>query len=227
MSASLKNSIKISPSIAAANLLRLEEEIKKLEAAGADLIHFDCMDGHFVPHLTIGIPLIEQIKANTYLPLDVHIMVSNPDAVYQDYLDAGADTLSFHIESAIHAHRICEKIKSKNKRAGIALNPSTHWKDLEFILEEIDSVTVMTVDPGFSHQKHLQFVHKKIFELNEYRQNNNLSFDIQIDGGVNAENASILRNLGANILVAGSAIFKEKDYAAAISKLKENQPFLD
>lgn len=221
MPASTQHSIKISPSIAASKLLRLEDEIRRLEIGGADSIHFDCMDGHFVPHLTIGIPLIEQIKEATKLPLDVHIMVSNPDAVFQDYITAGANSLSFHIESAIHAHRMCEKIKSKNVRAGVALNPATHWKDIEFLLEELDLVTVMTVDPGFSHQKHLNFVHKKIFELNEYRKNHNLSFEIQVDGGVNTNNASILKQLGANILVAGGAIFKEKDYGIAISKLKE------
>lgn len=222
MSAPSTQIVKISPSIAAANLLCLADEIKRLESAGADFIHFDCMDGHFVPHLTIGIPLIEQIKAHTYLPLDVHIMVSNPDRVFQDYLTAGADSLTFHIESAIHAHRICEKIKSKGKRAGVALNPATHWKSIEFLLNELDSVTVMTVDPGFSHQKHLQFVHKKINELAEYRRKNHLTFDIQVDGGVNTQNAPVLKNLGVNVLIAGGAIFKEKDYAHAISKLKTN-----
>jgi ribulose-phosphate 3-epimerase len=213
--------IKISPSIAAGNLLRLAEEIKHLEKASADYIHFDCMDGHFVPNLTIGIPFIEQIKKFTHLPLDVHIMVSNPDAVFQDYLSAGSDSLTFHIESAIHAHRICEKIKLSGKRAGVALNPTTHWKDIEFLLTELDSVTIMTVDPGFSNQKHLSFVHKKISELDKFRKNNNLSFDIQVDGGVNVNNAAVLKKLGANVLIAGGAIFKESDYTSAILKLKQ------
>lgn len=216
----MSNTVKISPSIAAANLMRLEEEVSKLEASGADAIHFDCMDGHFVPQLTIGIPFIEQMRLITKLPLDVHIMVSNPDAVFMDYLDAGADSLSFPIESAIHPHRICAKIKEKGKRAGVVLNPHTHWKTIEFLLSEIDIVIVMAVNPGFSFQKHLNFVHKKISELNEYRKEHSLSFEIQVDGGVNPQNALILQQLGADNLVAGGAIFKHKNYKEAICALK-------
>lgn len=218
----MSKSVKISPSIAAANLMRLEDEVSKLETSGADAIHFDCMDGHFVPHLTIGIPFIEQMRLITKLPLDVHIMVSNPDAVFMDYINAGADTLSFPIESAVHAHRMCAKIKEKGKRAGIVLNPTTHWKNIEFLLSEIDVVNVMTVNPGFSFQKHLTFVHKKISEINEFRKTHLLTFEIQIDGGVNVQNASILKKLGADDLVAGGAVFKHKNYKEAISALKNS-----
>lgn len=216
----MSHSVKISPSIAAGNLMRLGEEVAKLEAAGADAIHFDCMDGHFVPHLTIGIPFIEQMKPITQLPLDVHIMVSNPDTVFMDYINAGADSLSFPIESATHAHRICAKIKESGKRAGIVLNPATHWKNIEFLLSEIDMVNVMSVNPGFSFQKHLDVVHKKISALDHFRKEHSLNFEIQVDGGVNLENASILKKLGANNLVAGGFVFKQKDYKEAISALK-------
>lgn len=216
----MKKTIKVFPSIAAGNLMHLADEVQKLEEAKADAIHFDCMDGHFVPLLTIGIPLIEQMRSITKLPIDVHIMVSNPDAVFMDYIHAGADTVSFPIEAAIQAHRISAKIKEHNKRSGVVLNPSTHWKDVEFLLSEIDVVNVMTVNPGFSFQKHLTFVHKKIYELNHYRLQNNLNFEIQVDGGVSVENACILKELGADNLVAGGAIFKYKDYKKAISDLK-------
>ncbi len=212
--------LKVSPSIAAGNLMRLEEEVRKLEVSGADSIHFDVMDGHFVPLLTIGIPFIEQMRKITQMHLDVHIMVSNPDYVFQDYLNAGADTLSFHIECVQHAHRICAKIKDAGKRAGVVLNPSTHWKDIEYLLTDIDQITIMAVNPGFSRQSHLTFVHKKIKELSLYREQNNLKFEIQVDGGVTHENSGLLYNLGTDIVVAGGAVFNFTDYKAAVEKIK-------
>ncbi|MES2615049.1 MAG: ribulose-phosphate 3-epimerase [Bdellovibrionota bacterium] len=216
----MNKELKVSPSIAAGNLMRLEDEVRKLEASGADSIHFDVMDGHFVPLLTIGVPFIEQMRKLTQMHLDVHIMVTNPDQVFLDYLNAGADTLSFHIECAAHAHRICAKIKEANKRVGIALNPSTHWKDIEYLLTELDQVTIMTVNPGFSRQAHLSFVHKKIMELSQYRKQNNLNFEIQVDGGVTHENSGLLQNLGANIVVAGGAVFNYPNYKEAIQRIK-------
>jgi len=214
--------IKVSPSIAAGNLMCLEDEVRRLESSGADAIHFDCMDGHFVPLLTIGIPFVEQMRKITNMHLDVHIMVSNPDAVYMDYLNAGADTLSFHIESTVHSHRICMKIKEYKKKAGVVINPSTHWKEVEYLLTEIDVVNIMAVNPGFSFQSHLSFVHNKIAELNEFRTQNNLNFEIQVDGGVTRENAGTLKKLGADNLVAGGSVFKHKNYQAAINALKNS-----
>ena len=212
--------LKVSPSIAAGNLMNLEAEVRKLELSGADSIHFDVMDGHFVPLLTLGIPLIEQMRKITLMPLDVHIMVSNPDMVFQDYLNAGADILTFHIESTPHAHRLCTKIKDFGKKAGVALNPATHWKDVEFLLTEIHQVTVMTVNPGFSRQPHLNLVHKKIEELSAYRKQNGLSFEIQVDGGVHHENAATLKALGVDTVVAGGAIFNFSDYKEAVDRIK-------
>lgn len=216
----MKKLLKVSPSIAAGNLMCLEDEVRKLEASGADSIHFDVMDGHFVPLLTIGIPFIEQMRRVTKMHLDVHIMVSNPDQVFQDYINAGADTLSFHIECALHAHRICSKIKEANRRAGVALNPSTHWRDIEYLLADIDQVTIMTVNPGFSRQAHLPFVHKKINELSQYRKQNNLNFEIQVDGGVTQENSSLLLALGTDVVVAGGAVFNYPNYKIAIDNIK-------
>ncbi len=211
---------RIFPSIAAANLMRLEEEVRKLELSQSDGIHFDVMDGHYVPLLTIGIPFIEQMKKITSLLLDVHIMVSNPDDVFEDYLKAGADILTFHIEAARHAHRMCIKIKEVGKKCGVALNPATHWKDIEYLLSELDQVTVMAVNPGFSRQAHLPLVHQKIRELADYRAQHNLKFEIQVDGGVSHENVQLLSRLGANVFVAGGAIFNFSDYKAAIDKIK-------
>lgn len=216
----MKKEIKVSPSIAAANLMKLEEEVRKLETSGADSIHFDVMDGHFVPLLTIGVPFIEQMRKITKMHIDVHIMVTNPDQVFQAYIEAGADTLSFHQETAIHPHRICMKIKESGKRAGVALNPSTHWNTIEYLLPILDQVTIMSVNPGFSRQIHLPVVHKKISELSKFRQENNLKFDIMVDGGVNPNNAQTLAQLGTDIIVAGGAVFNYENYKDAIFKIK-------
>jgi ribulose-phosphate 3-epimerase len=210
----------ISPSIATGDLMRLAEEIKKLELAGADQIHVDCMDGHFVPFLTIGVPVLEQMRKITQLPLDVHIMVNNTDAVFEHYLAAGADTLTFQIETATHAHRICAKIREKGKRAGVALNPSTHWRDIEYLLPSLDQVTVMAVNPGFSRQAHIPSMARKVKEIAEFCTKAGLRVDIQVDGGVNTENARELFTSGARNLVAGGAVFNHEDYAQAIFSLR-------
>jgi len=212
--------VRIAPSIAAGNLMRLEDELRALEKAGADAIHFDCMDGHFVPLLTIGVPFLEQMRALTKLPLDVHIMVSNPDAVFEQYLEAGADVLSFHPEAALHAHRMATAIRSKGKRAGVALNPSTHWREIEYLLPVLDQVTVMAVNPGFSRQAHIPEMAGKVRELTEYCRTRGLAVDIQVDGGVNPGNARHLVESGANILVAGGAVLGKPDYRAAIDALR-------
>jgi ribulose-phosphate 3-epimerase len=212
--------IKIAPSIAAANLLQLSDELKKLEAAAVDAIHFDVMDGHFVPLLTIGVPILEQVRAATQLHLDVHIMVTNPDDVLDDYLKAGADTLSFHIEAARHAHRLCTRIKQAGRRAGIALNPATHWQNIEFLLPELDQVTIMTVNPGYSRQQHLTTMHSKIREFADFCRAQNYAVDIVVDGGVNLANAGTLAKLGATTLVAGGAVFNGGSTSEAVTALR-------
>jgi ribulose-phosphate 3-epimerase len=213
--------IKIAPSIAAANLLRLGDELKKLEAAAVDAIHFDVMDGHFVQLLTIGVPILEQVRAATQLHLDVHIMVTNPDAVIDDYLQAGADTLSFHIEAARHAHRLCARIKQAGKRAGIALNPATHWQSIQYLLPDLDQVTLMTVNPGYSRQPHLTTMHPKIREFADFCRAHNYAIDIVVDGGVSLSNAGTLAKLGATTLVAGGAVFNGGNTEEAVSALRK------
>ncbi|MEY4064810.1 MAG: hypothetical protein RIR26_1018 [Pseudomonadota bacterium] len=213
--------IKIAPSIAAGRLLHLADEVKNLENAKVDAIHFDVMDGHFVPLLTIGVPFLEQIRSVTNLHLDVHIMVTNPDDVLDDYLNAGADTLSFHIEAARHAHRLCTKIKQAGKRAGIALNPSTHWQNIEFLLPELDQVTIMTVNPGYSRQSHLTTMHNKIRDFANFCRAQNYAIDICVDGGVNLGNAGTLAQLGATMLVAGGAVFNGGNTVDAVQALRK------
>ncbi len=217
----MNSEIKISPSIAAGNLMRLEDEVRKIEASGADSIHFDVMDGHFVPLLTIGIPFIEQMRKITTMKLDVHIMVTNPDLVFQDYLQAGADVLTFHQEAALHSHRICMKIKEAGKKAGIAINPGTHWQTIEYLLPMLDQVTIMAVNPGFSRQQHIPSVHDKIATLTKLKKDKQLTFDIMVDGGVNTENIYTLKQLGTDIIVAGGAIFNFENYTEAVQKIKK------
>ncbi len=212
--------VQISPSIAAGNLMRLEDEVRALEKSGADSIHFDCMDGHFVPLLTIGVPFLEQMRALTRMHLDVHIMVTNPDAVYEQYLDAGADTLSFHPEVALHAHRMCTAIRERGKRAGVALNPSTPWRSVEWLLPYLDQVTIMAVNPGYSRQAHIPEMALKARELSEHCRARGLKVDIQVDGGVNPGNARHLVENGATVLVAGGAVMGKPDYAAAVSAIR-------
>ncbi len=217
----VKKVLQISPSIAAGNLMNLASEVAKLELSGADSIHFDVMDGHFVPLLTIGVPFLEQIRKITKMHLDVHIMVTNPDQVFEHYLDAGADTLTFHIETALHAHRICNRIKEKGKRAGIALNPATHWREIEFLIPSLDQITLMSVNPGFSRQAHIPMVQKKAFEIRQYCNNLGIDMDIQLDGGVNTDNIAAIAQAGANIVVAGGAVFNYDDFGAAVSALRK------
>ena len=153
---SFKTGVVIAPSLAAGNLLRLQDEISALETAGADALHFDVMDGHFVPLLTIGVPFLEQTRAFTKIPLDVHIMVSNPDEVAKDYINAGADSLTFPIESARHSRRIIDQIQDAGRKAGVAINPGTPWQNAIALLPVLDKVTIMGVNPGYSRQKHIE-----------------------------------------------------------------------
>ncbi len=215
------NKISIAPSIAAGNLLRLEDEVRHLEAGGADAIHFDVMDGHFVPLLTIGVPFLEAMRKITKLPLDVHIMVSNPDHVAQHYLDAGADILTFPIETAKHPDRLCQQIRDAGRKAGVVLNPSTHWNSIEFLLPTLNQITIMSVNPGYSRQTHINDVHPKIKALAEFCQKSFPHIEIQIDGGVNLKNIGILAQLGATNFVTGGAVMGQPDYKKAISQLRD------
>lgn len=213
--------IKIAPSILSADFGRLAEEIRAVEAAGADLIHIDVMDGHFVPNLTLGPLVVEAIRPVTNLPFDVHLMIENPDAYLEAFAKAGADWLSVHVESTPHLHRTVSRIKEIGKRAGVVLNPATPLESLDYLLEEIDYVLIMSVNPGFGGQKFIPSALRKVRTLKEMLRARGLEIPIEIDGGVNLTTVAEVVRAGAEILVAGSAIFGTEDYRATIKAFRQ------
>ena len=212
--------VKIAPSILAADFTRLGEEIAQVEAAGADLLHVDVMDGHFVPNLTIGPPVIKAIKAVTKLPLDVHLMVEQPDALLPDFIDAGSDNLTVHVEACRHLHRTIQSIKDAGVRASVVLNPATSLHALDEILPDVHMVLLMSVNPGFGGQRFLPATLDKIRALRVQVERRQLPVAIEVDGGVKADNAAEICAAGADVLVAGTAIFGQPDYGAAIQALR-------
>ena len=203
--------IQISPSILSADFGQLGNEIKRLEDGGADMIHVDVMDGHFVPNLTIGPPVIKSLRKHTKLPFDVHLMINPVNKYIKDYSDAGADIITFHPEATENILETINLIKSLNKKAGISLNPNTEIKTVEEHLDNVDLILIMSVYPGFGGQKFINNVVKKIKDLNQIRKKNNLNFKIEIDGGINFETSKIAIDAGVDILVSGTTIFKENE----------------
>lgn len=212
--------IKIAPSILSADFARLGEEIKDVEMGGADYIHVDVMDGHFVPNITIGPLIVEAVRPVTDLPLDVHLMISNPDAYIEAFAKAGADIITVHAEACPHLHRTIQLIRSYGIKAGVVLNPSTPADVLEYVIKDIDMVLLMTVNPGFGGQSFIEAVVPKIRRVREMVTSAGVDVDIEVDGGVNPEIARICAQAGANVLVAGSAIYNEKDRASAIAAIR-------
>ena len=203
--------IKISPSILSADFSQLGNEIKRLEEGGADMIHVDVMDGHFVPNLTMGPPIIKALRKYTKLPFDVHLMISPVHKYIKDYADAGADIITIHPEATENLKDSIQHIKNLNKKVGVSLNPETKTDLITNLLNEIDLVLIMSVNPGFGGQKFMPEVLDKIKELKGIKDHKNLKFDIEIDGGINFDNNKLAIKAGANILVSGTTVFKNNN----------------
>ncbi len=211
----------IAPSILSADFSRLGEEIKMVEKAGADLLHIDVMDGIFVPQLSIGTPVIKSIRKISKLPFDVHLMVKHPDLLIDQFVEAGADMLSFHLEATPTPFRTISNIKKAGKKAGIAVNPLTPINTLEEVIHNIDYILIMSVSPGYGGQKFIPSVFDKIVKLNEIREKRDLNFLIEVDGGIDDTKIVSLKKAGVDIFVAGSYIFKAKNPVEKLRKIKE------
>ncbi|MFC4023198.1 ribulose-phosphate 3-epimerase [Oceanobacillus longus] len=210
---------KIAPSILSADFSKLGEEIKDVENGGADYIHVDVMDGHFVPNITIGPLIVEAIKPVTSLPLDVHLMIENPDTYIADFAKAGASIITVHQEASPHLHRTIQLIKANGTKAGVVINPATPVEMIKPILSEVDLVLIMTVNPGFGGQSFIHETLKKIEQIFTWRKELNLTFEIEVDGGVNTETAKLCTDAGADVLVAGSAVFNQSNRHQAIKDI--------
>jgi ribulose-phosphate 3-epimerase len=214
--------IKIAPSILSADFSKLGEEILRIERAGADLVHIDVMDGHFVPNITIGPPVVKSLKKVTGLLFDVHLMIENPDSYIDAFVDAGADIISVHAEACRHLHRTIQKIKQLGKKAAVALNPAASLSSVEWVLDDVDMVLIMSVNPGFGGQKYIEGVTRKIESLKSLIKTRGRNIDIEVDGGIDTANIFDVTKAGANVIVSGSTIFSAKDTAKIIKELKEN-----
>ena len=212
---------KIAPSILAADFANLAQEIRAVEEAGADWLHIDVMDGHFVPNLTIGPPVVASLRKVTGLPLDVHLMIEKPDNYLETFVLAGADILTVHVETCPHLHRTLQCIHKLGKKAGVALNPTTPLIFLEPILEEVDLILIMSVNPGFGGQEFIPQTLKRIQTVGKWIKKYNLKVDLEVDGGINENTLFQVVKAGANVFVAGSAIFGKNDYKKIIRQLRE------
>jgi len=213
-----KRPLLIAPSILAADFARLGEEVRAIDAAGADYIHIDVMDGHFVPNISFGTPIMESIRGVTKKPFDVHLMISPVDRYLENFAKAGADIITVHAEATSHLDRSLQAIRAMGKKAGVSLNPATPASVLKHVLDRLDLILVMTVNPGFGGQAFIPAMLEKIAEIRDMVCGR--SIDIEVDGGITRDNAADVVRAGANVLVAGSAIFRTKDYAAEIRAIR-------
>jgi ribulose-phosphate 3-epimerase len=216
----MASKVLLSPSILSADFGQLAQEVREVEAAGVDWIHVDVIDGHFAPNITVGPPVVRAVRAATRLPLDVHLMVSDPGRWVGPFAEAGADFISVHSEGCLHLERVLRQIRDLGKRPGVALNPHTSEQVLEYVLEDVDLVLVMSVNPGFSGQEFLPSQLRKIARLAELVRARKPDVFIEVDGGVSPSNAAALVNAGANVLVAGAGVFGQPDRAAAVAALR-------
>jgi ribulose-phosphate 3-epimerase len=213
--------VKLAPSILAADFARLGEQVGEAERAGADRIHVDVMDGHFVPNISMGAPIVKSLRRVTRLPLEIHLMISDPDCFLDEFVEAGSDSFLVHWEGNRNLHRTVQRIKALGKRAGVAINPATPAAVLEEILQDVEQVLIMTVNPGFGHQHFLPTTLQKIRRIRQRIEQRKSGCDVEVDGGIDADTAPLAVAAGANVLVAGTAIFGERgDVAAAMDRLR-------
>jgi ribulose-phosphate 3-epimerase len=213
--------IKVAPSLLSADFRNVEKEIERVEECEVELLHLDVMDGHFVPNITFGPMIVEAINRCTELPLDVHLMIENPDTFAESFIEAGADYLTISFEACRHLHRTIKLIKSLKVKVGCALNPATPFCVVKPVIKELDLLLLMTVNPGFGGQKFISSVLPKIEEAKEYIRDNKLKTEIEVDGGISPQTAQSVKKAGASILVAGAAIFKSKNYCQTIKAIRE------
>ena len=202
---------KLAPSLLSADFSKLAEEVRKIEEGGADYIHVDVMDGHFVPNISFGAPVMKSLLGKTNIPFDVHLMIENPDNYMEDFVTPNTEFITVHQEACVHLNRTVQHIKSLGVKAGVSLNPATSLSTLDFILDDVDMILIMSVNPGFGGQKFIPSALEKIRELAEIRKAEGLDFEIEVDGGANLENVQELASAGTDIIVAGSAVFKAPD----------------
>jgi ribulose-phosphate 3-epimerase len=212
--------IKIAPSLLSADFRNIEKDIKKVERCGVELLHLDIMDGHFVPNITFGPMIVKAINECTELPLDVHLMIENPDLYVESFVKSGADYLTVSIEACRHLHRTISLIKSFKVKVGCALNPATPFELVKPVIKDLDLLLLMTVNPGFGGQKFIPSVLPKIEEAKKFIQEHKLKTEIEVDGGINPETAKLVKEVGVTILVAGDAIFKSKNYCQTVKALR-------
>ncbi|WP_149683746.1 ribulose-phosphate 3-epimerase [Alkalithermobacter thermoalcaliphilus] len=214
--------MKLAPSILSANFAKLLEDVKKVENAGCEYLHIDVMDGHFVPNITLGPALVKSLREDVNMVFDVHLMIENPDMYIKEFALAGADIITVHQEACTHLHRTIQNIKACGKKVGVALNPATPIETIKHVIQDVDMVLIMTVNPGFGGQSFIEEMICKIKELKSLIDSKKLNIDIQVDGGINPDNVSKVIKAGANVVVAGSAIFNSENIQQTVKKFREN-----
>ncbi|RDY28678.1 ribulose-phosphate 3-epimerase [Romboutsia weinsteinii] len=214
--------IKLAPSILSADFARLLEDVKKVESAGCEYLHIDVMDGHFVPNITLGPGIVKSLRKDVNMVFDAHLMIENPNNYIKDFVDAGCDIIVVHQEACKHLHRTIQNIKSYGIKAGVSLNPATPIETIKHVIQDLDMVLIMTVNPGFGGQSFIESMIPKIKELKEFIDKNDLTVDIQVDGGIKPDNVAEVVKAGANVIVAGSAIFNSDDIPTTVELFRNN-----